>query len=131
MRFFFATRAEAILSKMPEESWRNLLVAALALNAAVGFGYRVYRLAKGGPIADVWGQAILGVLLGAIAVGFGVGVTWLRWVAFGYALLFGVIVMPVWVMGVLLPLRPRALDYAFTVVYWLMLAAIAIAALAS
>ena len=115
---------------MSEESWRNLLVAALALNAAVGFGYRVYRLSKGGPIGDVWGQAVLGVVLGAIAIGVGLGLEWMRWIGLGYALLFGVVVMPVWVLGVLLPLRPRALDYAFTLVYWLMLAAIAIAALA-
>ena len=108
--------------------WRTLLVVAMALNAAVGFGYRVYRLTKGGPIADVWGQAILAAVLAGLAVGIGLGLEWLRWVAFGYALLFGLIVMPLWVLGVLLPLRPRAIDYAFTVVYWLMLAAIAISA---
>lgn len=108
--------------------WRTVLIAALALNAAVGFGYRVYRLSKGGPIADVWGQAILGVVLGVLAMGIGLGAGWLRWVAFGYALLFGLLVMPIWVLGVLLPMRPRAIDYGFTCVYWLMLAAIGIAA---
>jgi len=110
--------------------WKILLIAALALNAAVGFGYRVYRLSKGGPIADVWGQAILGALLAAIAVGIGVGAVWLRWVAFGYSLLFGLLAMPIWVLGVLLPMRPRAIDYAFTCVYWLILVAIGIAAVA-
>lgn len=115
---------------MTSEAWANLLVAALAVNAATGFGYRVYRLTKGGPIGDVWGQAILGVALALVAAGIALGVGWLRWVAFGYALLFGVLVMPVWVLGVLLPLRPRAVDYVFTVTYWVLLGVIGVAAVA-
>ncbi|HYI45654.1 MAG TPA: hypothetical protein VE174_09400 [Actinomycetota bacterium] len=112
---------------MTDETWRNILVAALAVNAAIGFGYRVYRLAKGGPIADVWGQAVLGVLLALIAMAVAFGLDWARWIAVGYGLLFGLVVMPVWVLGVLLPMRPRALDYAFTGVYWGLLLLIAVA----
>jgi hypothetical protein len=114
-----------------DETWRDLLIAALAINAAIGFGYRVYRLSKGGPIADVWGQAALGVLLGVMAVVLALGVGWARWVALLYGLLFGLVVMPVWVLGVLLPLRPRAVDYTFTGVYWGLLIVIAIAAIAA
>jgi hypothetical protein len=113
-----------------QETWKIILVSSLAVNAAIGFGYRVYRLSKGGPIADVWGQAILGVLLAALAIGVAVGITWMRWLAFVYALLFGVAVMPVWVLGVLLPLRPNAVDYAFTVAYWVALVAIGVASIA-
>ena len=116
---------------MTEEAWRHLLSAALATNASIGFGYRVYRLAHGGPIADVWGQAILGALLGLLAVALGLGVSWTRWVAVVYGLGFGLVVMPIWVLGVLLPLRPRAVDYAFTGVYWSLLFVIAVAGFAA
>jgi hypothetical protein len=111
------------------ETWRIILVSSLAVNAAIGFGYRVYRLTKGGPIADVWGQALLGVLLGVIAISVALGITWMRWVAFAYALLFGLAVMPVWVLGVLVPLRPKAVDYAFTILYWVALVVIGVASL--
>lgn len=114
---------------MSGEAWRIVLVAALGFNAASGFGYRVYRLSRGGPIADVWGQAILGVVLVTLASAIGAGVVWLRWLAFVYAALFALVVMPVWILGVLLPLRPGAVDYAFTVSYWLALVAVGIAAL--
>jgi hypothetical protein len=116
---------------MTEEAWRGLLVGALAVNAAIGFGYRVYRLTKGGPIADVWGQAALGALLAGLAVAIAYGVSWSRWVAVAYGLLFGLVVMPVWVLGVLLPLRPRVIDYAFTSLYWTLLFAIAVAGIAT
>ncbi len=109
--------------------WETTLVGALVANGAIGLAYRAYRYTKGGPIGDVWGQTVLGVLLVAVAVGIAAGAEGLRWVAFGYAALFAVIVMPVWVLGVLLPLRPRALDYGFTVTYWLLLGLIALAAL--
>ena len=115
---------------MSSDVWRIVLVVALGINAATGFGYRVYRLSKGGPLGDVIGQAVLGVLLLGLAVAVGLDAGWARWPALMYALLFGVAVMPVWVLAVLIPLQPRFVDYAFTAVYWLGLAAVAIAALA-
>lgn len=105
-----------------------VLVIVLGVNAAIGFGYRVFRLTKGGPMGDVVGQAVLGVILAGLAVAIGLGAGWARWVALVYALLFGIVVMPVWVLAVLLPLRPGALDYAFTATYWMALGAIATAA---
>jgi hypothetical protein len=110
--------------------WRTILIVALSINAALGFGYRVYRLSKGGPVADVWGQALLGVLLAGDAVLLSSGAGWARWVALGYGLLFGLAVLPVWILGVLIPMRPQAPDYAFTAVYALGLLVVVIAALA-
>ncbi|HVF53440.1 MAG TPA: hypothetical protein VNC78_07490 [Actinomycetota bacterium] len=103
---------------------------ALVVNALAGFGYRVYRRRHGGPVADVWGQAVLGVVLLAIAGGVAGAIGWARWVAVGYALLFGVIVMPLWTLAVLIPSDPRALDYWFTATYWAALATIAVAGIA-
>jgi hypothetical protein len=111
--------------------WRAVLLTALAVNATLGFGYRLFRLTKGGPLGDVIGQAVLGAILVAMALGVGVGVGWMRWAALTYALAFGLIVMPVWVLAVLIPLPPRPLDYAFTVAYWLGLGVIAVAAIAA
>jgi hypothetical protein len=113
---------------MNAETWETLLVIALVSNAIIGLGYRVYRRSKGGPIADVWGQAILGVVLVAVAVAILLGAGGARWIALVYAALFALVVMPIWVLGVLLPMRPRAIDYSFTVTYWVLLAAIGIAA---
>jgi len=110
-------------------TWTAVLVVALITNAALGLGYRVYRRTKGGPRADVWGQAVLAFLLMVIAVGVVAGIEWLRWAAFGYAVVFAFLAMPVWVLGVLLPLRPRAVDYAFTVTYWALLLVAGVAAL--
>ena len=110
-------------------TWQTVLVVALGLNAALGFGYRVYRLTKKGPMADVVGQAILGVILVVLAVGAAGGHSWARWVALGYGLLFGLVVMPVWTLGVLLPLPPERIDYAFTGLYWAALAAVVIGAI--
>ena len=104
---------------------------ALGLNAAIGFGYRVFRLTKGGPLGDVIGQAVLGAMLAGLAVGIALGVGWARWVGLTYALLFGIAVMPIWVLAVLLPLRPSAIDYTFTATYWVALAAIAVSVIAS
>lgn len=115
---------------LPRMVWRTMLIVALAINAALGFGYRVYRLTKGGPMADVWGQAILGVLLAADAAFIGSGAGWARWLALVYGLLFALAVLPIWVLGVLIPMRPRAPDYAFTGVYWLGLFVIVVAAIA-
>jgi hypothetical protein len=116
---------------MTAESWQVVLVCALAFNAALGFGYRVYRLTKGGPMGDVVGQAILGVILAGLAVAVAMDVGWARWVAFGYGLFFGIVVMPIWVLAVLLPLPPRRIDHAFTALYWLGLVVIVVAATAS
>ncbi len=113
---------------METGTWETVLVVALVTNAALGLGYRVYRRSKGGPRADVWGQAVLGFVLLLIALGFGLGATWLRWAALAYASVFALLAMPVWVLGVLLPMRPRALDYAFTVAYWALLVVIGVAA---
>ena len=114
---------------MDTDTWEAILAGALGLNAATGFGYRVYRLAAGGPLGDVIGQAILGVLLVLLAVATAMGAGWARWAALIYALLFGVAVMPLWVLAVLIPLRPRWIDYTFTATYWVCLALIAVAAL--
>ena len=100
------------------ETWRTILVAALALNAALGFGYRAYRLTKGGPLGDVVGQAILGLVLAGLAVGVAAEVEWTRWGALVYSVLFALIVMPLWTLAVLIPMKPRPLDYAFTAIYW-------------
>ena len=115
---------------MDSDAWRIVLVSALAFNAVIGFGYRVFRLSKGGPLGDVLGQGILAVLLGGLAVGAGGGEGWARWSALVYALLFGVAVMPIWVLAVLIPLRPGGIDYAFTAAYWVVLGLIAVAAIA-
>ena len=115
---------------MTSDAWRLVLVVALGLNAATGFGYRVYRLSKGGPLGDVVGQAVLGALLLGLALAVALEAGWARWPALMYALLFGVAVMPVWVLAVLIPLRPRWIDYAFTVVYWIGLVVVGISALA-
>lgn len=114
---------------MDSDTWRMVLVAALLVNAAAGLGYRVYRLSKGGPKSDVVGQSILGILLSGLAAGLALGAGWPRWGALVYGLLFGVVVMPIWVLAVLIPLRPRAIDYAFTGVYWTVLVLIVVAAL--
>lgn len=111
------------------ETWTTVLITALLVNAVLGLGYRVYRWTKGGPKTDVWGQAVLALLLLAIAVGLLLGAEWLRWLALGYAVLFAFLAMPVWVLGVLLPMRPRAIDYAFTATYWALLIVVGVSAL--
>ena len=114
---------------MDSDLWRVVLVAALAVNAALGFGYRVYRLSKGGPIGDVWGQAVLGVVLGILAILIAAGATWARWPSLVYAVIYAFVAMPVWVLGVLIPLPPRALDYAYAAIYWVGLLVIGVAAI--
>lgn len=111
-------------------SWENVLISALTFNAVAGFAYRLFRFGKGGPVADVIGQAILGVLLVGAAFALGSGLHAVRWIALGYGLLFGVVVMPVWVLAVLIPLRPGSIDYAFTAAYWVTLIVIVVAAVA-
>ena len=113
---------------MDNEAWQIVLISALFANALLGLVYRVYRRKKGGPVADVWGQAVLGFLLVVLAIGIAIDVAWLRWPALVYAAVFALLAMPIWVLGVLLPLRPRSIDYAFTAVYWLLLFVIGIGA---
>jgi hypothetical protein len=107
----------------------TILVVLIAANAALVFGYRVFRLSKGGPAADAIGGAILAVILGIVAVGAGSGAAWARWAALVYAALFALVVMPIWTLGVLIPLPPTGIDYAFTALYWASLIAIAMTAL--
>ena len=110
--------------------WRNVLVGGLLLNALTGFGYRLYRHRRGGPIGDVWGQAVLGLLLATLAVALALGAGWPRWPALAYAVLFAFVVMPLWTLAVLIPLPPGKIDYAFTALYWLTLFVVGSAALA-
>jgi hypothetical protein len=112
------------------ESWQAVTVIALVLNALLGFGYRLYRLPRGGSRADVNGQALLGVLLIALGIALSFGAGWPRWPALVYGLLFGVVVMPVWILAVLIPSSPGRLDYAYTAVYWIVLFMIVAGALA-
>jgi hypothetical protein len=70
------------------------------------------------------------VLLAVTAAFVGMNSGWARWAALVYGLLFGLAVLPVWILGVLIPMRPRAPDYAFTAVYWLGLIVVVVAALA-
>jgi hypothetical protein len=112
------------------ESWQSVLVAALVCNALLGFGYRLYRLKKGGARADVNGQALLGALLLGVAASVAWEAGWARWPALVYGLLFGLVVMPIWVLAVLIPGAPGAPDYLFTAVYWSLLLVIVLGALA-
>jgi hypothetical protein len=115
---------------MDGDVWQIVLIVGLAVNAATGFAYRVYRLTKGGPTSDVIGQAVLGVLLTAFAIAVALEAGWARWAALTYGLVFGVVVMPIWVLAVLIPLRPGKVDYAFTAIYWALLATTVVAAIA-
>ncbi|MPZ90691.1 MAG: hypothetical protein GEU68_03515 [Actinobacteria bacterium] len=103
------------------EGWQFVTVSALVVNALLGFGYRLYRLPRGGTRADVNGQALLGVILIAMAVALGFGAGWPRWPALVYGLLFGIVVMPIWVLAVLIPGSPGRPDYIFTALYWIVL----------
>lgn len=114
---------------MDIDGWRLVLVGALGLNAALGFGYRVYRLTKGGPLGDVIGQAVLGLVLIGLAAAVSAGQSWGSWGALIYGLLFGFAVMPVWVLAVLIPSDPKRVDYAFTAVYWAILLLVIAAAI--
>lgn len=116
---------------MTSDPWQAALVVALAVNAVLGFTYRVYRLARGGPTADAIGQAVLGAVLAAIAVAVAAEVGWARWAALAYGLLFAVIVMPIWIVAVFIPLRPGPVDKAFAVTYWALLVVVVVAALTS
>ena len=114
---------------MNGDAWRIALVILLVLNASLGLGYRIFRLSKGGPLGDVVGQAVLAVLLGATAIGVSVGWSATRWIAIVYAALFALVVMPLWTLAVLVPMRPGRIDLAFSIAYWVALSGILIAAL--
>lgn len=105
------------------------LAVLLVINAALVFGYRVFRLTKGGPMGDVIGGAILGALLVGLALGAILGAGWVRWPALFYGVLFGGVAMPIWTLAVLIPMRPGKLDYAFTATYWTTLLLIVLAAI--
>lgn len=121
--------AASLLAVSHDERSATALILALALSAALGFGYRVYRLSKGGPLEDAIGGAVLATMLVAIGVLVGAGAGWARWAALVYAVLFGVIVMPIWILGVYIPARPGPLDHAVVGAYWLSLVAVGVAAL--
>ncbi len=80
-------------------------------------------------MADVVGGAVLAILLILSAIFVGQGAGWVRWPAFAYALLFGLVVMPVWTLGVYLPSRPGAGDHVVIGLYWASLVSIGVAAL--
>ncbi|MQB01002.1 MAG: hypothetical protein GEU78_12030 [Actinobacteria bacterium] len=111
------------------DAWVTTLAITLVVNAVIGFAYPVYRLSRGGPMGDVTGRAILGILLLAIAGFLSGDNDWPRWAALVYGAFFAAIVMPIWILAVLIPMRPTAIDYAYTTAYWLTLLLIALAAL--
>lgn len=106
----------------------TLLIGSLCAVAALGLCYRAYRATRGGPVTDVWGQAVLGVGLGLLALGVANDVIWSRWAALIFSIVFTILVMPVWVVGVLIPMRPGTIDYAFAAAYWVGLITIGVAA---
>jgi hypothetical protein len=116
---------------MNGDGWFIVLGVALALNGVVGFAYRVYRLTKGGPMSDVIGQGILGLLLLVLAERALGGHGFVKWPAGIYGVVFGLVVMPIWVLAVLIPQRPVAIDHAFTGLYWAGLIVIVVAAIAA
>lgn len=114
---------------MTSHTWQTVLTGALLLNAGLITSYRLYRMKRGGPKADAVGGAVLGAILAALAILVSQGVEWARWPALLYAAIFAFVVMPIWTLAVLIPLRPGAPDLAFTGVYWTSLFAIGLAAL--
>ena len=105
------------------------MIVLLVLNASLGLGYRIFRLSKGGPMGDVVGQALLAALLVGTAAGVAVGWDLAPWVALTYAALFALVVMPLWTLAVLVPMRPDRVDLAFAIGYWTVLLGIFVAAL--
>jgi hypothetical protein len=104
------------------------LVTVLALNAVLVFSYRVFRLMQGGPAADAIGGAILAALLAVLAIAVSLEAGWARWAALLYGVGFGAVVMPVWTLAVLLPMRPGRIDYGFAATYWATLIGIVVMA---
>jgi hypothetical protein len=116
---------------METDTWQVVLAASLAVNAVLGLGYRVLRLTRGGPMSDVVGQAILGLVLLGLALGAYAGARAATLGGLFYGILFGAVVMPIWTLAVLIPMTPGPLDYAFTIAYWSLLALIVVAAIAA
>jgi hypothetical protein len=108
----------------------SALTWSLISLAILGLVYRIYvwKL-KDGAVADVLGQAVLAVVLVLVATGVAAEVSIARWTALVLALFFAVVVIPVWVLAVLIPSRPKALDVAFTFLYEALFIASAILAL--
>lgn len=98
------------------------------VNGLVALVHRVLRHRKGGPILDVYGGIGLCLLLLALAGGIASGVHGLRWVALFYAVLFGLLVTPVWLLAVVIPARPRPREYILVGAYWASLLVIGVAA---
>jgi hypothetical protein len=113
------------------DPWQAILAFALVANGIALASYRYYRFVKGGPRADAAGGTVLGALLILTAVLVLNDVSWARWVALGYGLVFAVVVMPIWTLAVLIPLPPEPLDYAFTAFYEASLLTIVVASIAA
>lgn len=107
-----------------------VLIVSLIASGVLALAYRTYRFTKGGPRTDVSGGIALLVLLTALAVAVAADVGWARWPALAYGLLFGLVAMPVWILGVYIPLRPGALDHVMVGAYLLTLVVIVVGALA-
>lgn len=111
-------------------SWELVLIVSLALSGLLAFGYRAYRLTKGGPMPDAVGGAILALLLGVLAAAVGSDAGWARWAALGYGLTFGIVVTPIWTLAVFIPARPGRGEIAVITLYGVTLLTIVVAALA-
>lgn len=114
-----------------DATWQVVLAGALVATGILGLGYRLYRWRKKGPIGDVWGQGVLAVVLAGVAAAVIRDVTWARVVAVGFGGAFAIVVMPLWVLAVLIPLRPGRVDIAFTAIYWVLLLVIVAAGIAA
>jgi hypothetical protein len=119
-----------IAASADPDPWRVVLVVALICSGLSAAGYRAYRFTRGGPRADAIGGAVLALLLVLVAAGVGADLSWARWVALVYGLVFGILVTPVWILGVYIPSRPEPLDHALTGLYLLSLVTTIVAALA-
>jgi hypothetical protein len=119
-----------VLAASDSGGWESFLVVSLVASAVLALGYRVYRLRKGGPAADVAGGALLGALLVADAVLVAAGHGWARWPALVYGLLFGLLATPVWVLAVYIPSRPAVPEHFVIALYYLSLIAIVVSSLA-
>lgn len=108
------------------------LALSLAWVALLGVGYRFYRYRnRRGPLEDFLGQVVLGVVLLLLAAAATAEVGAIKWTALGFGLIFGVVVMPIWILAVFIPGEPRKIDYWFVALYYLGLVATVVAALAA